>query len=66
MANHAIWFEEFPNKFHEVNGRYLVAFHQLFCDGIYGLYPHFQKKLGGTLATYSVGPSHSTTTQAIC
>jgi hypothetical protein len=65
MASHALWFEKCSNKFHDIDGIYIVDFHQLFCSGISGLYPHLQQELGRTLASYLTGPSHSAETQAI-
>jgi hypothetical protein len=66
MVGHALWLVEFPKNFHEDVGKYLMAFHQLFCGGVSSLHPHLQQELGGTLATYSRGFAHFVTTQDIC
>jgi hypothetical protein len=66
MASQSLWFKKCSNKFHEIDGLYIVTLHQFLCGGISGWHPHLQQELGRTLASYSIGPSHSVTTQAIC
>ena len=31
MVGHAFWLDQCSNNFHEIDGRYLATFHQLFC-----------------------------------
>jgi hypothetical protein len=66
MVGRALWLEKCPSNFHEDDGRYCVAFHQLFCGGVFGRHYHIQQELSQTLATHSTCSAHSATTQAIC
>ena len=54
MVDHAIWFDEFPKNFHEVNWGHLATFKLLFHGYISRWYPYLHQEYGKSLARHSL------------
>ena len=66
MVGHAFRVDECPHNIHVVDGKHLMALHQLICDNLFGRHLDLQPELGRAHIPYSTGPPNPATTQIVC